>query len=166
MYGNLYYFTDSPKYIVTQNASVFRHFNNIPKLDILFAVSSDLTYEKVESKSPLDSVGTRVELNLPQFTLALESEIRDWLVFRMGINKSFHFSHFITAYEKNEIDYDVEYINLSEKDIVVNFGLGFQLKGFMLDLGIEGEVFRNPIQKVVGFDDLGTNTSATITYSW
>jgi len=166
-YGNIYYCTDSQNYkLASSRISAFRHFNNIPKLDILFSVSSDFTIENAKNINTLDSADTRYELNLPQFTLALESEIKDWLVFRMGVNKSFNYFFFNTDYSQNEIDYDVTYVNWSEKDIIVNFGLGFQFKGFMLDLGIDGEVFRNPIQKVVGFDDLGANTRATITYSW
>jgi hypothetical protein len=166
-YGSLYYSTDSLDYkMASSSISIFRHFKNIPKLDILFSVSSNFIYKHNKNINSIDSTETIFELNLPKFTLALESEIRDWLVFRMGINKSLNYTSFNTEYDQNKINYDVTYVKWIEKDIIVNFGLGFQFKGFLVDVGIDGEVFRNPIQKVVGFDALGANTTATITYSW
>jgi len=145
----------------------WRHFKNIPDIDILLAVSSSVNYNKFDSIELADSVNTNISFIFPDITLGFESKIRDWLAFRVGIEKSFMLSsnHSIYSNIENEI-FDIKSIKFEENDLLVSFGFGFLYKGFMLDLGINGEVFQNPIQKLVGFDDLGANTSASISYSW
>ena len=59
-----------------------------------FSKNKILNFAKKKNINTLDSTETIFELNLPQFTLALESEIRDWLVFRMGINKTLNYTSF------------------------------------------------------------------------
>ena len=83
----------------------------------------------------------------PNLTFGVESNMTDWATLRCGFTKAYNIAD-----------------QLGE-DTVASFGLGFNYGGFQLDLDIDTDLFTNPVQKVTGFQALGS-TMFNITYSW
>jgi hypothetical protein len=102
---------------------------------LIFAVTP-YAYEKLEpSDPPAGETLTEKFTALPVFNLALESDIRDWLTFRIGAEKGFYkdeYVHNTTDTENKETDIGSYFY--------YNMGLGFHVGDFDIDAVINNDL--------------------------
>tara|TARA_B100001996_G_C18666757_1_gene595170 strand:- start:318 stop:1358 length:1041 start_codon:yes stop_codon:yes gene_type:complete len=106
-------------------------------------------------------------IQLPNFTFGVEGKITDWAKARIGLNKNYTLT--LKANEPGESTVGLR----QGEDLAKAFGLGFNYGAFNLDLYVTEALFTNPVQHIIGFENLepdsapnGGAVSATVTYSW
>ena len=106
-------------------------------------------------------------IHLPNFTFGVEGIINEWAKARIGLNKNYQLT------KKTNLPGGSTKSVRSGEDLKKAFGLGFNYGAFNLDLYVSEGLFTNPVQHIVGFEDLepgsGPNSSsviATVTYTW
>ncbi len=107
---------------------------------------------------------TETTISLPTWTFAVESGMTDWATLRMGVNAGYNLSSTSNSGETGAKDQT----GRGGMDTSFNVGLGFNYGSFNLDMGVNENLFVNPVQHVVGFESIAPSATATatLTYVW
>ena len=166
--GVEYYYTEDPEETYTAvtdfsglniDLNLFRHWEIGSNTDLMFA--SGLSFNG-ENLGPDSVKVANSSILFPNYTFAVETNLREWAILRAGINNS----HLLNSSNKQEgRNYDLSQMGTSETRYSV--GLGFEYEGFQLDIDLNKQFFINPVQFLTGFNQNGDlATRATITYRW
>ena len=120
---------------------------------------------KINAKSTTNTEQTI--MTLPQSTIAVEAALKDWAIFRIGVNHAYMIG---TDGDKSWSG-SYNYLNVNNNDPITtfswDFGVGFDFGSFSVDMAIKDNFFSDPIPYLTGFnnDDLA-NGSVTLTYKF
>ena len=139
--------------------NLFRHWKIGSGTDLMFASGLSFT---TEGLGPDSTKITSSSILFPNYTFAVETNLREWAILRAGVNNV----HLLNSSTKAEgSDRDLNEMGSSETRYSV--GLGFEYEGFQLDIDLNKQFFVNPVQFLTGFNQNGDlATRATITYTW
>lgn len=101
-------------------------------------------------------------ISLPNWTFAIESAMTDWATARVGVNAGYNLS---SSTEQTGLSGAKATTGRGGSGTTWAFGLGFNYGSFSLDVDITEDLYTNPVQHVVGYENLGGAT-ATMTYTW
>ena len=139
--------------------NLFRHWEIASETDLMFAVGLGFAFNGFGP----DSVKiTETSIIIPNYILAVETNVREWATLRAGINNAHILSQSMKMEGSNQ---DLNSMGASETNYSV--GLGLEYEGFKLDLDLNPGFFINPVNYITGnnlMDPLATK--ATITYSF
>ena len=140
-------------------ASLFRHWELGTETDLLFATG--LGFGSTELGP--DSVKvTQTNIVVPNYTLAVETNVREWATLRVGVNNS----HLLSGtLEAEGSDQNMTAMGTTETNYSV--GLGLEYEGFKLDLDLNPEFLTNPVHYITGNNsNSGLATKATVTFTF
>ena len=140
-------------------ASLFRHWDLGTETDLLFAAglgfgSTGLGPDSVKV--------TQTNIVVPNYTLAVETNVREWATLRVGVNNS----HLLSGtLEAEGSDQNMTEMGTTETNYSV--GLGLEYEGFKLDLDLNPEFLTNPVHYITGNNsNSGLATKATVTFTF
>jgi hypothetical protein len=140
-------------------ASLFRHWEIASETDLMFAAGLGFGSSGIGP----DSVKiTLTSIIVPNYTFAVETNLREWATLRAGINNAHILSQSMKMEGSNQ---DLNSMGASETNYSV--GLGLEYEGFKLDLDLNPGFLINPVNYITGnnlMDPLASK--ATITYSF
>ena len=141
------------------DASLFRHWDLGSETDLLFAAGLGFGSAGL---GPDSEKVTQTNIVLPNYTLAVETNIADWATLRVGVNNSHLLSGTI---EQEGSDQKMTEMGTTETNYSV--GLGLEYDSFKLDLDLNPDFLNNPVHYITGNNDGSPlSTKATITYSF
>ena len=140
-------------------ASLFRHWDLGSETDLLFAAglgfgSTGLGPDSVKV--------TQTNIVVPNYTLAVETNVADWATLRFGVNNSHLLSGTI---EQEGVDEKMTEMGTTETNYSV--GLGLEYDSFKLDLDLNPQFLTNPVHYITGNNsNSGLATKATVTFTF
>ena len=140
-------------------ASLFRHWEIGSETDVLFAAG--FSYSST-GLGP-DSVKlSQTDILFPNYTFAVETNIREWATLRAGVNNN-HLLSSTTSQEGSDQKLNV----MGTTETTYSVGLGLEYEGFKLDLDLNPEFLTNPVHYITGNNsNSGLATKATVTFTF
>ena len=147
-------------------ASLFRHWDLGSETDLLFAAglgfgSTGLGPDSVKV--------TQTNIVVPNYTLAVETNVADWATLRFGVNNSHLLSGTLegegSAFEEEGNNQKITTMGTTETNYSV--GLGLEYEDFKLDLDLNPQFLTNPVHYITGNNsNSGLATKATVTFTF
>jgi len=140
-------------------ANLFRHWDIGSETDLLFAAG--LGFASI-GLGPDSVKVTSTAIVVPNYTLAVETNVADWATLRVGVNNS----HLLSGTVEAEGE-DQKFTEMGTTETNYSVGLGLEYDSFKLDLDLNPDFLTNPVHYITGNNDGSPlSTKATITYTF
>ena len=141
------------------SVDLYTHIPANESISVLFALGFGYS-------SSVENCGTGCEditasvMSLPQATLAVEGDLKDWATVRVGVN------HAYVMGTEGDASWTGSYIG-EESTFNMTFGLGFNMGSFNLDMTVGEGLFSDPAPYLVGQnEDSLSEGGVTLTYAF
>ena len=142
------------------DVDLFTHIPANDNISVLFALG--FGYSSTVSNCGVTGCEdmTASVMSLPQATLAVEGDLKDWATVRVGVN------HAYVMGTEGDASWTGSYIG-EESTFNMTFGLGFNMGSFNLDMTVGEGLFSDPAPYLVGQnEDSLSEGGVTLTYAF
>ena len=143
------------------NVDLFTHIPANDDISVLFALGFGYSSEVSSSGVAGDEDATSSVMSLPQATLAVEGDLKEWATVRVGVN------HAYVMGTDGDASWSGAYTDDGSTFNMV-FGLGFNMGSFNLDMTVGEGLFSDPAPYLVGQNatSLSEEGGVTLTYAF
>jgi len=143
------------------SVDLFTHIPANDNISVLFALGFGYSSSVSNSGTAGAEDMTASVMSLPQATLAVEGDLKDWATVRVGVNHAYVMGTEGDASWTGAITEDGSTFNMT-------FGLGFNMGSFNLDMTVGEGLFSDPAPYLVGqnAESLSEEGGVTLTYAF
>jgi|SaaInl7_100m_RNA_FD_contig_111_91468_length_1153_multi_10_in_0_out_0_1 hypothetical protein len=144
------------------SVDLFTHIPANDNISVLFALGFGYSSSVSNSGAAGAEDMTASVMSLPQATLAVEGDLKDWATVRVGVN------HAYLMGTNGDASWSGAYTEMGESTFNMTFGLGFNMGSFNLDMTVGEGLFSDPAPYLVGQNDepLSSEGGVTLTYAF